>query len=126
MEMYEYDLDPILVLSVIAAESGGDPSVVSYAGACGPMQVMWKPWYGYSESAICNSSWANLIVGMRILLSAIDIADDRGLPFEYALAFYNCSEESVMNNRCGAKGGLFYADDVLEFWYPRIQAKLEG
>jgi hypothetical protein len=120
-QLNEYDLDPILVVSVIAAESGGDYELVSYAGACGPMQVIPKSWYPYSPEAICESSWANLIMGMRILRGAIDIADG---DLRYGLAYYNCSEESVHNDRCGEKGGLHYADDVLDFWYPRVSLTL--
>jgi hypothetical protein len=117
----EYDLDPYLVVSVIAAESGGDPSIVSYAGACGPMQVIPKPWYPYKASDICHSSWANLIMGMRILRAAIDNADG---DLRLGLAYYNCSEESVHNDGCGSKGGIHYADNVLEFWYPRVTRTL--
>lgn len=124
-ELEGLEVDTILVLAVMAAESGGDYELVSYAGACGPMQVIPKPWYPFSANAICSSTWANLIMGMRILIGAIDMADKRGLDLNYALAFYNCSEESVMNDLCGEKGGLNYAEDVLNFWYPLIRSKLE-
>lgn len=116
----EYDLDPLLVVAVIAAESGGAPYLVSSAGACGPMQVIPKPWFPYSKKAICGNSWVNLIMGMRILRGAMGMAEDRGLGIEYALAFYNCSEASVMTDRCGSRGGLNYADEVLNFWLPRV------
>jgi hypothetical protein len=125
LEHEGYDLDPVLILSIIAAESGGDPHAVSPAGACGPMQVIWKPWYQFTQSDICTSSYANLIQGMRILSAAIDIAREKGLDLEYALAFYNCSEEKVMADDCGPRGGLQYAEEVLNFWYPRVQEALE-
>lgn len=123
IEEYEYDLDPALVLSVMAAESGGDQSVVSYAGACGLMQVIPKSWYDINP---CGGPWGNMVLGMRILLGARGMAIDRDLPFEYGLAFYNCSEKGVMNDGCGSQGGLNYAEKVLTFWLPRIISRMEN
>lgn len=120
-EEYNYGLDPYLVVAVIAAESGGDYEVVSYAGACGPMQVIWKTWFGVSRSALCESTWTNVRIGMSILRGAINIAEG---DVRYGLAYYNCSEESVHNDRCGSNGGLHYADSVLDFWYPRVALTL--
>ena len=117
--------DPALVLAVMAAESGGDHSVVSYAGACGLMQVIPRHYHELSAKDICSSRTGNIYMGMYILRWALDFAEEEGLPLEYGVAFYNCSVEGVMNDRCGSQGGLHYAESVLNFWYPRIVLALE-
>ena len=124
-ENEELELDPALVLSVMAAESGGDHSVVSYAGACGLMQVIPRHYHELSAYDICHSRVGNIYQGMYILRWALDFAVSEGLPLEYGVAFYNCSVDGVMNDRCGSQGGLNYADNVLNFWYPRIIEALE-
>ena len=121
----ELELDPILMLSIIAAESGGDWTLVSYAGACGLAQVIPQPWYVLGESQICNSNVGNLYMGMYILRWSLDLAEKEGLPLEYGVAFYNCSYDGVMTDMCGTKGGLHYSDNVLNFWYPRFVLALE-
>ncbi|NOR88995.1 MAG: transglycosylase SLT domain-containing protein [Anaerolineales bacterium] len=122
MEEREHTFNVRLIMAVMAAESGGDPSVVSYAGACGIMQVIPKPWFEYSSSDICNSTRANIIVGMHILRGALRLAEG---DMRYALAYYNCSVENVHKDMCGTKGGLHYADGVLNFWLPRFVEALE-
>ena len=122
IEQYEYDLDLVLVLSVMAAESGGDPTVVSYAGAVGLMQIIPKPHLYNIDPA--GGSWSNMVLGMRILQGAIGMAEDRDLPFEFAIAFYNCSEKGVMTDKCGSQGGLNYADQVLHHWLPLFEERL--
>ncbi len=122
-EVEELELDPVLIMSVMAAESGGDWTVVSYAGACGLMQVIPQPWYELSKSAICDSNVGNLYIGMYILKWSIRLAEG---DLRYGLAYYNCSYDSVHADRCGTKGGLHYADKVLNFWYPLIESRLEN
>jgi len=128
VELYRWDSDPeaALILSVMAAESMGDPSIVSYAGACGVMQVIWKPWFGVFESELCNNSRTNIQVGIRILKGALNLAKERGLDERYGLAYYNCSIEGVHTDMCGSRGGLHYADKVLDFWLPRVRARIES
>ena len=121
----ELELDPILVLSIIAAESGGDWTLRSYASACGLMQVIVQPWYELGAAQICGSNVGNLYMGMHILRWSLDLAEREGLPLEYGTAFYNCSFDGVMTDMCGTKGGLHYADNVLNFWYPRFVLALE-
>ena len=124
-EWEELGLDPALVLSIIAAESGGDWTLWSYAGACGLMQVIPQPWYELGESQICGSNVGNIYMGLHILRWSLDLAEREGLPLEYGVAFYNCSYDSVMADMCGTKGGLNYSDNVLNFWYPRFVIALE-
>ena len=119
------ELDPVLVLSVIAAESGGDWTLISYANACGLMQVIVQPWYELGAAQICGSNVGNLYMGMHILRWSLDLAEREGLPLEYGVSFYNCSFDGVMTDMCGTKGGLHYADNVLNFWYPRFVLALE-
>lgn len=117
IEQYEYNLDLALVLSIIAAESGGDQSVVSYAGAVGLMQVIDRPWYDINPA---GGPWGNMVLGMRILEWAID---NHGL--EMGLAAYNCSLEGIANNACGPTGGVYYSEKVREFWLPLFIEALE-
>ncbi len=123
LRLREYWADPALVLAVIAAESGGDQSALSPAGACGVMQVIPKPWYWLSASSICGSSYGNITMGVWILQHAIENAEG---DVRYGLAYYNCSEESVHADRCGSKGGLNYADKVLEHWLPLFEERIGG
>ncbi len=124
-EWEELELDPVLVLSIIAAESGGDWTLRSYANACGLMQVIVQPWYELGAAQICGSNVGNLYMGMHILRWSLDLAEREGLPLEYGTAFYNCSFDGVMTDMCGTKGGLNYSDNVLQFWYPRFVLALE-
>ena len=118
--------DTVLILSMMAAESHGEPYVISPAGACGLMQVIWKPWYAISKTALCDSPFANIREGLRIFGYAVQRAELRGEDLTYALAYYNCSEEKVLEDGCGSRGGLNYANEVLHFWYPRIAEAMEG
>jgi len=102
--------DTDLVLAVMAAESGCDPDVESGAGAIGLMQVIPRDWL-----PDVRSDSMNVYTGMYILDRSIDIADG---DVRYALAFYNCGEPKVLADECGTKGGLHYADKVLNFWLP--------
>jgi hypothetical protein len=119
------DLDPVLVMAVMAAESGGNHNVVSSAGACGLMQVIPRHYHELSAYDICHSRVGNIYQGMYILRWALDYAESEGLSLNYGVAFYNCSVDGVMNDRCGTKGGIHYADNVLNFWYPRFELALE-
>jgi len=116
-----YTPDTALVLAVIAAESGGLQTARASDGGCGLMQVMPKPWYEVPADRICGSSWSNAVMGIWILQSALANADG---DVRLGLAYYNCSEENVLADACGSRGGLNYADTVLGFWLPRVQARL--
>ena len=123
--MNDTDFSNALILSIMAAESGGDTRAVSSAGACGLMQIMWKEWFILSRRALCSSEWANIRKGIDILNSADKRAQSQGYDLRYALAYYNCSEEGVHADKCGSAGGLHYADHVLNFWLPRIETQID-
>ena len=127
IEWEDLNLDPVLVMAIMAAESGGDQDTVSNDGhsSCGLMQVIPQPWYELSAAAICGSAVGNMYQGMYVLRWSLDLAERNGLPLEYGVAFFNCSYDGVMNDRCGTKGGLYYADNVFQFWYPRFVLALE-
>ena len=119
-------LDPVLVLAVMAAESGGDHSVVSYASACGLMQVIPKTYHELSKSQICGSPTGNIYQGEYILRWALDAAERKGYDIYYGVAAFNCSWEGILNDKCGPQGGLNYSKTVLEFWYPRIEEAISA
>ena len=97
-EWEELDLETALVLSVIAAETGGNWRIISYAGACGLMQVIVQPWHELGAAQICGSNVGNLYMGMHILRWSLDLAEREGLPLEYGVAFYNFSYYGVMTD----------------------------
>ena len=110
-EFHNLTLDNVpLVMAIMAAESGCDPYVKSSAGAIGLMQVIPRPWY-----ADVRQNGMNVYVGMYILDRSIDLADG---DVRLALAFYNCGVPKVEADACGTKGGVHYADKVLDFWLP--------
>ena len=105
-----------LILAVMAAESGGDPKLVSSAGAIGLMQVIPRSWTA-SESRLFTPS-INIYWGMYILDRSLNLAE---MDLRYGLAYYNCYIEKVHNDGCGSKGGVHYADKILTFWLPLIE-----
>ena len=113
------DLDPALVLAVMAQESQGFPQLVSTDGhgSLGLMQVIPRIWTG-TEKQLREPPY-NIYVGMKILNFAVHEWGTR-----LGLAHYNCSEEGVANDACGTKGGLNYADRILDYWLPMFRAEL--
>jgi len=67
----KYDIDPLLILSVIAVESGFDPKVTNGAGAEGLMQVVTRlhadKYEGFSGARPSHRVAPNIDVGTRIL-----------------------------------------------------------
>lgn len=118
------DLGIALILAVMANESGGRMEIVSSAGACGLMQVIPKNWFPENAHELCESPFANIRAGMRILQGAIDIAQERNEDLFYGLAYYNCSFAGVHSDGCGPTGGLNYADHIIGFWLPRVETRL--
>lgn len=115
---YPYlDLDPALVLSVIATESQGFPDIVSKDGwgSVGLMQVIPRSWTGTEEWL--KNPWNNLNAGMHMLDASIK---EHGL--RKGLAAYNCSLSSIEADKCAPYGGYAFADKVLSyyifFWQP--------
>ena len=105
-----------LILAVMANESACSPNVKSSAGAIGVMQVIPKPYYGTClHQTPCNIYW-----GIWILDRA---TEKHGL--EMGLAAYNCSLEGIANNKCGPTGGIYYSEEVRDFWFPRFVLALE-
>jgi hypothetical protein len=113
------ELDPALVLAVMAQESQGFPYIESTDGhnSVGLMQVIPRVWTG-TESQLRNPAY-NIYVGMKILSFS---QDKWGTML--GLAHYNCSENSVADDQCGTNGGINYAKRVLEYWLPMFRAEL--
>jgi len=113
------ELDPALVLAVMAQESQGNPYAEAGDGwgSVGLMQVIPRNWTG-TRTQLLNPAY-NIYVGMRML----DFSTQKW-GVRLGLAHYNCSEEGVRNDACGSKGGLNYADRILEYWMPVFKAEL--
>ncbi len=83
-------LDPALILSVIKAESNGDPRAVSRAGARGLMQLVDSTAADYQVEQVFDPR-ENIMAGSRYLRDLVDRFGDLRL----ALAAYNAGPENV-------------------------------
>ncbi|MCK4607085.1 MAG: transglycosylase SLT domain-containing protein [candidate division Zixibacteria bacterium] len=83
-------LDPALILSVIKAESNGDPRVVSRAGAKGLMQLVDSTAADYRVERVFDPR-ENIMAGSKYLRDLIDRFGDLRL----ALAAYNAGPTNV-------------------------------
>ena len=118
-----------LVMAVIAQESQGfaDPHGIvgmerDRAGSVGLMQVIAGVSGRPSGDRLLDPA-LNTLWGMRILNSVIDQEDGN---LRVALGRYNCgAREKVMSDGCGSRGGLHYADRVIEHFYPVFLAWLK-
>lgn len=84
-------LDPALIVSVIKAESNGDPEAVSHAGAKGLMQLTDSVARDYGVREIFDPQ-ANINAGSRYLKDLID----RFGSLRLALAAYNAGPSNVV------------------------------
>ena len=85
-------VDGLLLASVVEAESGFVPAVVSSEGAVGLMQVLPSTGEGYKKAALFDPR-TNLSVGSRYLGSLLTRFDGN---VELALAAYNAGPEVVV------------------------------
>lgn len=84
-------LDPLLIKSVMHAESGFNPNAVSHKGARGLMQLMPGTAQRYGVSHVFDPR-ENVMGGARYLSHLLDRFDGR---LELALAGYNAGENAV-------------------------------
>ena len=84
-------LDPLLIKSVMHAESDFDPNAVSRRGARGLMQLMPATARRYGVSHVFDPR-ENVMAGARYLSDLLDRFDGR---LELALAGYNAGEHAV-------------------------------
>jgi len=84
----KYDIDPLLILSVIAVESGFDPKVTSISGAEGLMQVITRlhmdKYEGFGLTRPGYQVAPNIDVGTRILSEYFEKTGS----FKTALKYY--------------------------------------
>jgi soluble lytic murein transglycosylase-like protein len=92
-----YQVDPLLVRSVIEVESNYNPAAVSPKGAQGLMQLMPQT---ARRFAVKNafSPWENIDGGVRYLKYLIDLYGNREAPETLALAAYNAGEGAVLKH----------------------------
>jgi soluble lytic murein transglycosylase-like protein len=85
-----YQVDPLLVHSVIQVESNYNPFAISYKGARGVMQLMPSTARRFEVNNSFNP-WQNIDGGVRYLKYLLDLFDSPRL----AVAAYNAGEGSV-------------------------------
>lgn len=92
-----YQVDPLLVRSVIEVESHYNPAAVSPKGAQGLMQLMPQT---ARRFAVKNafSPWENIDGGVRYLKYLLNLYGNREAPETLALAAYNAGEGAVMRH----------------------------
>ena len=92
-----YQVDPLLVRSVIEVESNYDPFAVSAKGAQGLMQLMPQT---ARRLGVQNSfnPWENIDGGVRYLKYLLALFGDQETPEKLALAAYNAGEGAVMKH----------------------------
>jgi soluble lytic murein transglycosylase-like protein len=92
-----YEVDPLLVQSVIQVESNGDPLAVSVKGAQGLMQLMPQTARRFAVKNTFNPS-DNIDGGVRYLKYLLTLFGDRQAPETLALAAYNAGEGAVIRH----------------------------
>ncbi len=92
-----YEVDPLLVRSVIEAESNYNPVAVSPKGAQGLMQLMPQTARRFAVKNAFNP-WDNIDGGVRYLKYLLTLYGDRQAPETLALAAYNAGEGAVMKH----------------------------
>ncbi len=85
----KYGVPLAWILGVIRSESGGDPSAVSYANACGLMQVVPK-WHNTTKAAMMDPHQA-IYRGTSILRRLID----QGMDLPRVASSYNAGQAAV-------------------------------
>ena len=89
----EPEVDPAVVLAVIAVESMGNEFMIGQDGELGPMQVRAVLWAGTREQL--SDELYNIRTGVNILEENVAAHGLRD-----GLAFYNCGPRSL-ESRCG-------------------------
>lgn len=98
---YQTNVDPIIVLAVIANESSFNPTAKSHVGAEGLMQV-WRKWHPEKFHGISQATpQQNILIGSSILKEYLDIEGGEIVP---ALQRYNGAKDDPT---------YYYANKVL-------------
>lgn len=119
------ELEPALILAVIAQESQGFPYAEADDGwgSVGLMQVIPRSWTGTREQLMQPEF--NTYVGMRMLSAVLS---KTGGDLRIALASYNCGGKGdgkrLSFKHCRPGGGLDYADRILGYWLPVFRRAL--
>jgi soluble lytic murein transglycosylase-like protein len=92
-----YEVDPLLVRSVIAVESNYNPGALSPKGAQGLMQLMPGTARRFAVKNAFNP-WENIDGGVQYLKYLLTLYGDRPAPETLALAAYNAGEGAVLKH----------------------------
>jgi soluble lytic murein transglycosylase-like protein len=92
-----YEVDPLLVRSVIQVESNYDALAVSPKGAQGLMQLMPGTARRFDVKNTFNP-WENIDGGVRYLKYLLTMFDGREAPETLAMAAYNAGESAVLKH----------------------------
>ena len=115
-----HQVSPLLVKSVIQAESRFDPSAVSHKGAVGLMQVMPSTGRGEGIHNLLDPR-LNLEAGVRHLKKLLKFFNDD----EYlALAAYNCGQEAMkkFNNKPPFSETHDYVKRVMSYYSQHLES----
>jgi soluble lytic murein transglycosylase-like protein len=93
----KYEVDPLLVRSVLQVESNYNPGAVSPKGARGLMQLMPATARRFAVRDSFNP-WENIDGGVRYLKYLLTMFGDRRAPETLALAAYNAGEGAVLKH----------------------------
>ena len=116
-DFYNLTFDDLpMLMAIMAAESGCDPSVVSSADAIGLFQIIPRDWLPFGKK-LKNNSY-NIYTGLWMLDRTLT---KTGGDWRTTIAWWNCGQPKVEADECGSKGGYNFADHVIEFWKPLFE-----
>lgn len=105
----------------MAQESQGFPYVIAEDlwGSTGLLQVGPRSWIG-TRTQLLDPAY-NVYMGMSMFSDTLEKSDG---DIRRALGAYNCGFVGLDADRCGSRGGLAYADRIIEYWIPVFRASL--
>ncbi len=129
------NVDALLIMGMIAQESGGDPNPTCNdfdvkRGTCAVGLMAVSPEQCGVTSSQLLSPTVNITCGIRIINIVYGQALEHGFrpgkdATRAALAAFNCSWSSLLENRCFSFGGWMYSSKILNYWVPLLEKYIE-